>query len=59
LETWAFVTWLTLGLGLHARLTFRIPMWAGWMLILAVFVLAFLTFFGVPFSSLGPHKGVM
>jgi ABC-type transport system involved in cytochrome c biogenesis permease subunit len=59
LETWALVTWLTLGIGLHARVTFRIPMWAGWMLIFAVFVLAFLTFFGVPFSSLGPHKGVM
>jgi hypothetical protein len=24
-----------------------------------VFALAFLTFFGVPFSSIAPHKGIM
>jgi ABC-type transport system involved in cytochrome c biogenesis permease subunit len=59
LETWAFVTWLVLGISLHIRLTYRLPLWTGWSMILAVFVLAFLTFFGVPFSSLAPHKGVM
>ncbi len=59
LETWAFITWLVLGLSLHARLTWQLPLWAGWLLTLVVFCLAFLTFFGVPFSSLGPHKGVL
>lgn len=59
LETWAFVTWLVLGISLHIRLTYKLPLWTGWSIILAVFVLAFLTFFGVPFSSLAPHKGVM
>lgn len=59
LETWAFVTWLALGLSLHARLTWRIPLWSGWLMVLGVFCLAFLTFFGVPFSSLGPHKGIL
>jgi ABC-type transport system involved in cytochrome c biogenesis permease subunit len=59
LETWAFVTWLALGLVLHARLTLRLPPWAGWLAVIGVFVLAFLTFFGVPFLSLAPHKGVM
>jgi ABC-type transport system involved in cytochrome c biogenesis permease subunit len=59
LETWAFITWLMLGLSLHVRLTWKIPLWGGWMMVVGVFVLAFLTFFGVPFSSIGPHKGVM
>jgi ABC-type transport system involved in cytochrome c biogenesis permease subunit len=59
LETWAFVTWLALGISLHIRLTYSLPQWAGWSMILAVFVLAFLTFFGVPFSSLAPHKGIL
>lgn len=59
LETWAFVTWLALGLVLHLRVTFRVPPWSGWSMVIGVFVLAFLTFFGVPFISLAPHKGVM
>jgi ABC-type transport system involved in cytochrome c biogenesis permease subunit len=58
LETWAFMTWLALGASLHLRLTYRIPPWIGWLLILGVFILAFLTFFGVPFVSLAPHKGL-
>ena len=29
------------------------------MMILGVFVLAFLTFFGVPFVSTAPHKGAI
>lgn len=59
LETWAFITWLALGLSLHARVTWSIPLWAGWLLIICVFILAMLTFFGVPFTSLGPHKGII
>jgi ABC-type transport system involved in cytochrome c biogenesis permease subunit len=59
LETWAFITWLMLGLSLHARLAWKVPLWGGWLMVIGVFILAFLTFFGVPFSSLGPHKGVI
>jgi ABC-type transport system involved in cytochrome c biogenesis permease subunit len=59
LETWAFLTWLALALALHAHATLRpTPVWFGaWLL--GVFVLAFLTFFGVPFISTAPHKGAV
>ena len=59
LETWAFVTWLVLAMTLHARITWRMPPWGGWTLVLLIFVLAFLTFFGLPFGSIGPHKGIL
>jgi ABC-type transport system involved in cytochrome c biogenesis permease subunit len=59
LETWAFLTWLLLVGGLHARRSLRLPPAAGASLVLAVFALAFLTFFGVPFVSVAPHKGAV
>ena len=59
LETWAFITWLVLGLSLHARVTWSLHAWLGWLMIMSVFVLAMLTFFGVPFTSMGPHKGII
>ena len=59
LETWAFVTWLALVAALHARITWRVVPRRGALLIVAVFVIAFLTFFGVPFVSLAPHKGAV
>ena len=60
LETWTLVTWLMLGGILHARVTFRnMSPQTGHVLMLAAFVVAFLTFFGVPFLSVAPHKGVM
>lgn len=59
LETWAFITWLTLAFSLHARLAFRLRPHHGAALIILVFVLAFLTFFGVPFVSKAPHKGAV
>ncbi len=59
LETWAFVTWLVLAMTLHARITWRMPPWGGWTLVLLIFLLAFLTFFGLPFGSIGPHKGII
>jgi ABC-type transport system involved in cytochrome c biogenesis permease subunit len=59
LETWAFLTWLLLVGALHARRSLRLaPSTAAW-LVLAVFTLAFLTFFGVPFVSVAPHKGAV
>jgi len=60
LETWTLVTWLIIGSTLHARVTFRnMPQGLGHVLVLVAFVVAFLTFFGVPFFSIAPHKGLM
>ena len=59
LETWAFMTWLLMASSLHARLTFEIPPWSGWLMIAVVFILAILTFLGVPFLSQAPHKGAV
>lgn len=59
LETWSFITWLTLGFALHARLTFRLRPRTGAIMVIAVFALAFVTFFGVPFISTSPHKGAV
>lgn len=60
LETWTFITWLCIALLLHARVTFRrMPAAYGWSAVVAIFGLAILTFLGVPFLSVAPHKGVM
>jgi ABC-type transport system involved in cytochrome c biogenesis permease subunit len=59
LETWAFLTWLLLVGGLHARRSLRLAPATGAWLVVAVFVVAFLTFFGVPFVSVAPHKGAV
>jgi ABC-type transport system involved in cytochrome c biogenesis permease subunit len=59
LETWAFLTWLVLAISLHARVTYKLSPSVGAMLVMAVFVVAFLTFFGVPFVSTSPHKGAV
>jgi len=59
LETWSFITWLTLALFIHLRVTVKVKPRHSATLIIAVFVLAFLTFFGVPFVSTSPHKGAV
>lgn len=59
LETWAFITWLTVAFTIHARLAYRLSPAVHAGLILAVFVTAFLTFFGVPFVSVAPHQGAV
>ncbi len=59
LETWAFLTWLTLGIALHARVTYKLSPRIGALLVLGVFAVAFLTFFGVPFISTSAHKGAV
>lgn len=59
LETWAFITWLTLAFALHLRFTVKTTPRTGAVMIMAVFALAFLTFFGVPFLSTAPHKGAV
>lgn len=59
LETWAFITWLALVAAVHARITWRVSPRQGALMIVGVFVIAFLTFFGVPFVTLAPHKGAV
>jgi ABC-type transport system involved in cytochrome c biogenesis permease subunit len=59
LETWAFLTWLVLVFSLHLRYAYKVTPRTGAILILSVFVVAFLTFFGVPFISTAPHKGAV
>ena len=59
LETWSFITWLMAAAALHARVTWKLPPAMGWWSILAVLVLAILTFLGVPFLSHAAHKGIL
>lgn len=59
LETWSFMTWLLLAFALHLRAAFRPAPQVGAALAIGVFVLAFLTFFGVPFVTTAPHQGVI
>lgn len=59
LETWAFLTWLSAVAALHARFAMCISARLGAIMVIGVFVLAFLTFFGVPFISQAPHKGAL
>ena len=58
LETWAFLTWMSVIFVLHWRLNYaRQGIYAA--LVLGCFTLAFLTFFGVPLISTAPHKGMI
>lgn len=59
LESWAFATWLALLATLHGRLTLRPSPALHGLWLAGVFVIAFLTFFGVPFVSTAPHKGAV
>lgn len=59
LETWAFLTWLLLAFALHLRTTFKPGPQVSAVLAIGVFVLAFLTFFGVPFVTTAPHQGAI
>ena len=59
LETWSFITWLTLAFFIHLRVTVKLRPCDSAALIMAVFVLAFLTFFGVPFISTALHQGAV
>jgi ABC-type transport system involved in cytochrome c biogenesis permease subunit len=59
LETWAFGTWLLMVVAVHLRFSGSLSPRFGRALIAGTFVLAFLTFFGVPFLSSAPHKGAV
>ena len=59
LETWAFLTWLALAAFLHLRVTLKTPPRLRACVVIALFALAFVTFFGVPFVSTAVHKGMV
>jgi len=59
LETSAFLTWLFLAIGLHVRLSYKVPYWLSGVLIIGVFCMAFATYFGAPYISPAAHKGVI
>lgn len=56
-EVWSLITWLAIGMMLHVRSTFRTSPQVNSMLIVLVFVIAFFTFFGIPFVSESMHQG--
>ena len=56
---WLPIVGGALALALHARATLRPSPAVFGAMLAGVFVLAFLTFFGVPFISLSPHKGAV
>ena len=57
LETWSLITWLALALSLHVRTPFKTAPTTNALLIVGVFVIAFFTFFGIPFVSTSLHQG--
>ena len=59
LETSSFLTWLAIGVAIHARLTYKIPNWITSTFIVIIFIIAFMTYFGTPFYSEAAHKGVI
>lgn len=59
LEVWSLVTWLSIGLMLHVRATFRTQPSTNALLIVITFAIAFFTFFGIPFVSNALHKGMI
>ena len=59
LETWAFMTWLCVIFALHIRHTYKISPRIFALMVIGVFVVAFLTFFGTPFVSTFFHQGAV
>lgn len=59
LEVWSLVTWLTIGLTLHLRASFRTGPASNAGMIVATWCIAFFTFFGIPFISTNMHKGMV
>lgn len=59
LEIWSLITWLSIALTLHVRGPFRTSPRTNSLLTIATFVVAFLTFFGIPFVTTALHKGAI
>lgn len=58
LEIWSLITWLLLGLYLHLRITFRFKGRSSAGVLIVVFAVALVTFFGLPFVSETIHQGL-
>lgn len=59
LEVWALVSWILLALTLHTRFALDLTPRKSAVLVILVFSVAFLTFFGVPFVSQSAHQGII
>jgi ABC-type transport system involved in cytochrome c biogenesis permease subunit len=59
LEVWSLVTWLSIALTLHVRGPFKTRPITNALLVIGTFVVAFFTFFGIPFVSTALHKGMV
>ena len=59
LEVWSLLTWLAIGLTLHLRSSFRTGPVVNAVMMAGTFVIAFFTFFGIPFVSTALHKGMV
>lgn len=59
LEVWSLLTWLSIGLTLHVRASFRTGPPTNGLLILGTFMVGFFTFFGIPFVTTALHKGML
>jgi ABC-type transport system involved in cytochrome c biogenesis permease subunit len=59
LEIWSLLTWLSIGLTLHMRASFRTGPAVNAGMVLATWCVAFFTFFGIPFVSTALHKGMI
>jgi ABC-type transport system involved in cytochrome c biogenesis permease subunit len=59
LESWAFLTWVAMLAYLHWRPRNQAATTVNAALVIGIYIIAFATFFGVPFISLAPHKGAI
>lgn len=59
LEVWSLVTWLSISLTLHVRTPFKTTPKTNAWLVVATWLIAFFTFFGIPFVSTAMHKGMV
>lgn len=59
LEIWSLLTWLSIGLTLHVRKPFNTTPRTNALLVLGTWLVAFFTFFGIPFVSTALHKGMI
>jgi ABC-type transport system involved in cytochrome c biogenesis permease subunit len=59
LESWAFLTWVAMLAYLHWRPRNQTAAVANSVIVIGIYVIAFATFFGIPFISIAPHKGAI
>tara|TARA_R110002095_G_scaffold18138_5_gene21173 strand:- start:596 stop:757 length:162 start_codon:yes stop_codon:yes gene_type:complete len=53
------VTWFCIGLTLHVRTQYKTSLQINAWLIIGTWLVAFFTFFGIPFVSVALHKGMI